>query len=86
MTPNKRMAVNAVAMLVVAGMTTAWVMAQAPARDSPAALLPPEGKGRIAGRITEREDVPVRRATITIAGDMRLTRTAITDILDAVSW
>ncbi len=79
MTPNRLATISTLAMLVVAGMTTAWVTAQMPARDSAASLLPPAGKGRIAGRITERDDVPVRRATVTIAGDMRLTRTAITD-------
>jgi hypothetical protein len=79
MTLNRLAAVTTCALVVVAGMTTTRVTAQVPARDSAATLLPPAGKGRISGRITERDDVPVRRATVTIAGDMRLTRTAVTD-------
>lgn len=79
MTRNRLAILTTFAILVAAGITTAWVSAQVPVRDSAAALLPPTGTARISGRITEGDDVPVRRATVTIAGDMRLTRTAITD-------
>lgn len=78
MTRYRRATGRLVAVLLLAAVTAA-VSAQAPARDSAASLLPPVGKGRISGRITERDDVPVRRATVTVAGDMRLTRTVITD-------
>lgn len=66
-------------MLVLAAVPTVSVTAQVPTRDTAQSVLPPQGKGRISGRITERDDVPVRRATVTVTGDMRLTRTALTD-------
>lgn len=79
MTRSRFSIAGTLVVLALTGLSTAWVTAQAPARDSAANLLPPSGKGRISGRITEGDNVPVRRATVTIAGDMRLTRTAVTD-------
>jgi hypothetical protein len=55
------------------------LLAQAPQRDMAASTAPPTGTARIFGVITERENVPLRRAKVTVAGDMRLTRTVLTD-------
>lgn len=52
---------------------------QAPVRDAGAVTAPPVGTGRISGVITEADDVPARRARVTVAGDMRLTRSTLTD-------
>ncbi len=53
--------------------------AQAPQRDATASIAPPTGTARIFGVISEREGVPLRRAKVTVEGDMRLTRTVLTD-------
>jgi hypothetical protein len=59
-------------------MSATALAAQAPARDQQT-LLPPSGTGAIAGVVREPDGVPVRRARVTVSGDMRLDRSALTD-------
>lgn len=48
-------------------------------RDAAKPVPPPTGKGRISGSVKDERGEPVRRAAVTISGDMRLNRTAMTD-------
>ena len=59
-------------------MSAAALAAQAPARDQQA-LQPPSGAGAIAGVVREPDGSPVRRARVTVSGDMRLDRSVLTD-------
>jgi hypothetical protein len=67
------------AAVIVTFAMSLGLLAQAPQRDAAASTAPPTGTARIFGVITEREGVPLRRAKVTVAGDMRLTRTVLTD-------
>jgi protocatechuate 3,4-dioxygenase beta subunit len=51
--------------------------AQTPARDGMAPVPPPTGAAVIAGVVKDHEGAPVRRATVSIAGDMRLDRQTV---------
>lgn len=53
--------------------------AQAPVRDAAQALAPPSGSANISGRVVDLKGEAVRRATVLIAGDMRLDRQTITN-------
>jgi hypothetical protein len=64
------------AAILVAGLLA---LAQAPARDVTASLGPLTGTGGISGVVLDHARKPVRRALVTIAGDMRLTRSTTTD-------
>ena len=59
-------------------MTVAALSAQAPARDQQA-LQPPSGTGGIAGVVREPDGTPVRRAKVSVSGDMRLERSVLSD-------
>ena len=48
-------------------------------RDAAKPVPPPSGKGRISGLVKDERGEAVRRAAVTISGDMRLNRTAMTD-------
>jgi len=63
------------AVLVAAIATTG---AQTPARDVPAAPVP-AGSGLLAGVVVDVEKKPLRRASVSVSGDMRLNRTTVTD-------
>ena len=52
---------------------------QAPARNAAAVPAPPTGTAAMSGAVRDEEDKPVRRATVTINGDMRLERMTISD-------
>jgi hypothetical protein len=70
--------------VTVAGDVGSQVQAQAappPAqtRDIAKPVPPPTGKGQISGTVKDQAGDPVRRATVTITGDMRLTRMTMTD-------
>jgi hypothetical protein len=49
------------------------------ARDNAKPLPPPSGKGRISGSVKDESGAPVRRALVTLTGDMRLERSTMTD-------
>jgi hypothetical protein len=51
---------------------------QAPVRDA-AIPAPPTGTALMSGIVRDEDDKPVRRATVTITGDMRLERMTISD-------
>jgi hypothetical protein len=53
--------------------------AQAPSRDPNQAIAPPSGTGAISGTIRGLGGEPVRRAAVSISGDMRLDRMTMTD-------
>jgi hypothetical protein len=52
--------------------------AQTPARDVPAAPVP-VGSALLAGVVVDVEKKPLRRASVSVSGDMRLNRTTVTD-------
>ena len=54
------------------------VHAQAPPRDVPS-VPPPTGTAGLAGVVKDLDGSPVRRATVKIAGDMRLDRLTVAD-------
>ena len=54
--------------------------AQSPARDaSPTPVAAPTGTGVLVGIVKDSDGQPLRRALVTIDGDMRVTRSTITD-------
>jgi hypothetical protein len=53
--------------------------AQTPARDPNAAPPIPTGTASLSGIVKDADGNPLRRASVSIAGDMRLNRTTITD-------
>ena len=53
--------------------------AQTPARDVAKAIPPPTGAARMSGTVKDQTGQPVRRARVTISGDMRLDRMTVTD-------
>jgi hypothetical protein len=57
----------------------------AQARDNAKPLPPPSGKGRISGSVKDENGAPVRRALVTLTGDMRLERSTMTDDQGAFS-
>ncbi|MCR4375545.1 MAG: carboxypeptidase-like regulatory domain-containing protein, partial [Acidobacteria bacterium] len=52
---------------------------QVPARDPGQSIAPPMGTATIGGLVKDHQGQPVRRSTVTITGDMRLTRSTVTD-------
>lgn len=52
---------------------------QVPARDLGQSIAPPMGTATIGGLVKDHQGQPVRRSTVTITGDMRLTRSTVTD-------
>jgi hypothetical protein len=52
--------------------------AQAPVRDLSQVIAPPTGTGEISGTVRDLQREPVRRAAVSISGDMRLDRMTIT--------
>lgn len=71
---------------IVTGLILSWAIAgrvgaqgQAPARDAGQSFAPPAGTAAISGTVKDEAGTPVRRATVTIEGDMRLTRSTLTD-------
>ena len=66
--------------LLAAGLVTLSLsQTQVPARDASAVPAPPTGTGVMSGVVRDEGDKPVRRATVTITGDMRLERMTISD-------
>jgi len=67
--------IRAIAMLLATGLTFGAV--QTPARD--ATVVAPSGTASLAGTVTDADGHPLRRATVSIGGDMRLDRRMVTD-------
>jgi len=67
--------------LALCAMVAAWVAgtAQVPPRASSPSTAAPSGTASLAGVVKDVEGGPVRRASVTIEGDMRLERLTITD-------
>src|SRR5262245_41276838 len=65
------------AIVIVTALVTPH--AQTPARDVPQAVPPPTGTAGLAGVVKDLDGAPVRRATVTIEGDMRLDRMTVAD-------
>jgi len=65
-----------VALLCLAG---AAIQAQTPARDASALVTVPTGTGSLSGVVVDGENHPLRRVQVSISGDMRVNRSAITD-------
>ena len=55
------------------------IQAQTPPRATPQSIDPPRGAATLAGIVKDPDGAPVRRATVTITGDMRLERMTIAD-------
>jgi len=67
--------IRAIAMLLATGLTFGAV--QTPARDATVVAL--SGTASLAGTVTDADGHPLRRATVSIGGDMRLDRRMVTD-------
>ncbi len=67
--------------LTLCAMVAAWAAgsAQAPPRASSPSTAAPSGTASLAGVVKDVDEVPVRRASVTIEGDMHLERLTITD-------
>lgn len=76
----KRVRVALIVLLSLAG-THAGTHAQSrvPARDLGQSIAPPTGTATIGGLVKDHQGQPVRRSTVAITGDMRLTRSTVTD-------
>jgi protocatechuate 3,4-dioxygenase beta subunit len=57
----------------------AFVDAQVPARDAATSVTVPTGSGLLGGVVKDADDNALRRTAVTITGDMRLERIAVTD-------
>jgi len=77
MTILRGLSAAAILSAVLAG-AIATTGAQTPARDVPAAPVP-AGSGLLAGVVVDVEKKPLRRASVSVSGDMRLNRTTVTD-------
>jgi hypothetical protein len=53
--------------------------AQTPARDAGAVAPVPTGTGLLSGVVVDVEKKPLRRASVSVSGDMRLNRTTVSD-------
>ena len=73
-----RIPVAAVCALTMVCATVTAMAVQGQARDVQQ-LAPPSGAGSIAGLVREPDGPPVRRAKVTVNGDMRLDRSVLTD-------
>lgn len=71
-------AMGACAVLVWSAVAVA-ALGQVPVRDAGQPVPVPKGSARIAGTVKDQTGAPVRRATVTISGDMRLDRMTVTD-------
>ena len=78
MTPG---CVRATAALVLIGLAGAASQAQAPQRRDASGqpVVVPSGSGRLGGTVHDTSNAPVPRATVTIVGDMQLSRSLVTD-------
>jgi hypothetical protein len=68
-------------LLALPGIGQAQAPPQSPpqVRDAGKPVPPPTGKGRISGTVKDQVGEPVRRASVSISGDMRLDRMTMTD-------
>lgn len=57
----------------------ALVTGQAPARDAATAIIVPTGTGLLGGVVKDPDGNALRRAAVSLTGDMRLERVAVTD-------
>jgi hypothetical protein len=64
--------------IVFAVCAVGWVSAQTPVRD-PAQRSAPVGTGEMSGVVRDEKNEPLRRATISVTGDMGLVLSAVTD-------
>src|ERR1041385_9006787 len=63
--------------LLIATASAVVSDAQAPVRDQP--IVVPVGTASLAGTVVDEHSTPIRRASVSITGDMRLSRTMTTD-------
>jgi protocatechuate 3,4-dioxygenase beta subunit len=65
--------------LCLAALLTVTLGAQTPVRDGAVPVAPPSGTASLAGTIKDGDNNPLRRAVVSIQGDMSLNRTTISD-------
>jgi carboxypeptidase family protein len=68
-----------VIILALAALALGLGPQQSPARDGGKAVTVPAGTASISGIVVDETNRPVRRATVSVSGDMRLERSTVTD-------